>query len=38
VKSKVDIITKSAGGKGVVREVADLVLAAKGILDKIIKP
>lgn len=37
VKSEVDIITRSKGGEGVVREISDLVLASKGILDKILK-
>lgn len=37
VKREVDIITRASGGKGVVREISDLVLAAKGILDKIMK-
>lgn len=38
VKNKVDVITKSKGGEGVAREVSDLILAAKGTLDKILKP
>ncbi len=37
VKSEVDIITSSKGGEGVVREISDLILASKGILDKILK-
>ena len=37
VKSEVDIITNCKGGEGVVREISDLVLASKGILDKILK-
>jgi 3-deoxy-D-manno-octulosonate 8-phosphate phosphatase (KDO 8-P phosphatase) len=37
VKSKVDVITVAKGGRGVVREVADLILAAQGELDKILK-
>jgi 3-deoxy-D-manno-octulosonate 8-phosphate phosphatase (KDO 8-P phosphatase) len=37
VKSKVDIITNAKGGRGVVREVADLILAAQGELEKILK-
>ena len=37
VKSEVDIITTSKGGEGVVREISDLILASKGILDKILK-
>ncbi len=38
VKTRVDVITKSNGGEGVAREVSDLILAAKGVLDKILKP
>jgi len=38
VKTQVDVITKSKGGEGVAREVSDLILASKGILDKILKP
>ena len=37
IKKEVDIVTEARGGEGVVREIADLVLAAKGILDKILK-
>lgn len=37
VKTKVDVITHAKGGQGVLREVADLVLAARGELDKIVK-
>ena len=37
VKDKVDLITRTKGGEGVVREVADLVLAAKGEMEKILK-
>ncbi len=37
LKSLVDLNTKAKGGDGVLREVADLVLAAKGILSKILK-
>jgi 3-deoxy-D-manno-octulosonate 8-phosphate phosphatase (KDO 8-P phosphatase) len=37
VKERVDLITQVKGGQGVVREVADLVLAAKGELEKILK-
>jgi len=32
-----DLITFAKGGKGVLREVADLVLASKGVLGKILK-
>jgi 3-deoxy-D-manno-octulosonate 8-phosphate phosphatase (KDO 8-P phosphatase) len=37
VKEKADLITQVKGGQGAVREVADLVLAARGELDKILK-
>ncbi|MBL7860733.1 MAG: HAD-IIIA family hydrolase [Cyclobacteriaceae bacterium] len=37
IKSKVDIITKAKGGEGVAREISDLILASKGLLDKILK-
>lgn len=37
IKSMVDLTTKAKGGEGVLREVADLVLAAKGILSKILR-
>ncbi len=37
LKSMVDFSTKAKGGDGVLREVADLVLAAKGILSKILR-
>lgn len=37
VKSRVDMITEVKGGQGVVREVADLILAAKGVMEKIIE-
>jgi len=37
MKEKVDLVTNAKGGEGVVREVADLVLAARGGLDKILK-
>lgn len=37
VKEKADLITQVKGGQGVVREVADLVLAARGEMDKILK-
>lgn len=37
VKDKVDLVTRAKGGEGVVREVADLVLAARGEMDKILK-
>jgi len=37
VKDKVDIVTQAKGGQGVVREVADLVLASQGLMDKILK-
>ncbi len=37
IKNKVDIVTESKGGQGVVREIADLVLSARGEMDKILK-
>lgn len=37
VKNKVDFVSSLAGGKGVFREVGDLILMAKGLLDPIIK-
>lgn len=37
IKSMVDLTTKAKGGEGVLREVADLVLAAKGMLNKILR-
>jgi 3-deoxy-D-manno-octulosonate 8-phosphate phosphatase (KDO 8-P phosphatase) len=37
VKSRVDVITEAKGGRGVAREVCDLILAARGDLDKILK-
>lgn len=37
IKDKVDLVSKYKGGEGVVREVGDLVLAAKGLLEKILK-
>ena len=36
IQSQVTLVTKAKGGRGVLREVADLVLAAKGELEKII--
>lgn len=37
VKAKVDVVTQAKGGQGVLREIADLVLASRGELDKILK-
>jgi 3-deoxy-D-manno-octulosonate 8-phosphate phosphatase (KDO 8-P phosphatase) len=37
VKSKVDLVTAAKGGQGTLREVADLVLAAQGEMEKIVK-
>jgi 3-deoxy-D-manno-octulosonate 8-phosphate phosphatase (KDO 8-P phosphatase) len=37
LKSQVLLVTTARGGRGVVREVADLVLAARGDLDKMLK-
>lgn len=36
IKNKVDIITRAKGGEGVAREISDLILAARGTLDKIL--
>lgn len=36
VQDKADLVTNRKGGKGVFREVADLILAASGRLDKIV--
>ena len=36
VKETVDLVTKAKGGRGVLREVADLVLAARGDFEKIL--
>jgi 3-deoxy-D-manno-octulosonate 8-phosphate phosphatase KdsC-like HAD superfamily phosphatase len=33
----VDLISEAKGGNGVVREVADLILASKGELEKMVK-
>ncbi|HMP99705.1 MAG TPA: HAD-IIIA family hydrolase [Cyclobacteriaceae bacterium] len=37
IKQEVDLVTFAKGGKGVLREVADMILAAKGKMEKIIK-
>jgi 3-deoxy-D-manno-octulosonate 8-phosphate phosphatase (KDO 8-P phosphatase) len=37
VKEKVDVVTFAKGGRGVLREIADLVLAARGEFEKILK-
>ena len=37
IKEHVDLITTAKGGEGVLREVADLVLAARGEMTKILK-
>lgn len=37
IKRMVDFSTRAKGGEGVLREVADLILASKGILAKILK-
>jgi 3-deoxy-D-manno-octulosonate 8-phosphate phosphatase (KDO 8-P phosphatase) len=37
VKTNVDVVASAKGGQGVAREISDLILAAQGILDKIIK-
>jgi len=37
IKAEADVITRVKGGHGVLREVADLVLAARGEMEKIMK-
>jgi 3-deoxy-D-manno-octulosonate 8-phosphate phosphatase (KDO 8-P phosphatase) len=37
IKEQVDLVTYTKGGAGVLREVADLVLASKGLLEKIVR-
>jgi 3-deoxy-D-manno-octulosonate 8-phosphate phosphatase (KDO 8-P phosphatase) len=37
IKEQVDLVTYAKGGNGVVREVGDLVLTAKGVFEKILK-
>jgi 3-deoxy-D-manno-octulosonate 8-phosphate phosphatase (KDO 8-P phosphatase) len=37
IKEQVDLVTNTKGGNGVLREVADLVLASKGLMEKILK-
>lgn len=37
IKAKADLVTFTKGGRGVLREVADLVLAARGEFEKILK-
>jgi 3-deoxy-D-manno-octulosonate 8-phosphate phosphatase (KDO 8-P phosphatase) len=37
LKSRVDLVTNVKGGRGVLREVADLVLAAQGLMEKVLK-
>jgi 3-deoxy-D-manno-octulosonate 8-phosphate phosphatase (KDO 8-P phosphatase) len=37
IKEQVDLVTYAKGGAGVLREVADLVLASKGLLEKIVR-
>jgi 3-deoxy-D-manno-octulosonate 8-phosphate phosphatase (KDO 8-P phosphatase) len=37
IKTRVDLVTRVKGGHGVLREVADLVLAARGEMEKMIK-
>ncbi|MBX2910553.1 MAG: HAD hydrolase family protein [Cyclobacteriaceae bacterium] len=37
IRKMAAVVTKAKGGEGVLREVGDLVLAAKGILSKILK-
>jgi 3-deoxy-D-manno-octulosonate 8-phosphate phosphatase (KDO 8-P phosphatase) len=37
VRTKTDVVTQAKGGQGVLREVADLVLSARGEMEKILK-
>jgi 3-deoxy-D-manno-octulosonate 8-phosphate phosphatase (KDO 8-P phosphatase) len=37
IKKQADLVTRSSGGNGVLREVADLILAAKGEFNKLLK-
>jgi 3-deoxy-D-manno-octulosonate 8-phosphate phosphatase (KDO 8-P phosphatase) len=37
IRNRVDLVTRVKGGQGVLREVADLILAANGTFDKILK-
>jgi 3-deoxy-D-manno-octulosonate 8-phosphate phosphatase (KDO 8-P phosphatase) len=37
MKQEVDMVTRAGGGQGALREVADLVLAARGEMEKIIR-
>jgi 3-deoxy-D-manno-octulosonate 8-phosphate phosphatase (KDO 8-P phosphatase) len=36
IKNEVDLVSQLKGGKGVMREAADLVLAARGFMDKLL--
>ncbi|HET9053135.1 MAG TPA: HAD hydrolase family protein [Cyclobacteriaceae bacterium] len=37
VKTHVDVVTEAKGGQGVLREIADFLLAARGELEKLVK-
>lgn len=37
VKTHVDVVTQAKGGQGVLREIADFVLAARGEMEKLVK-
>ena len=37
IKTNVDLVTEAKGGEGVFREVADLVLAARGEMENVFK-
>lgn len=37
IKDRVDLVTRAKGGQGVLREVADLVLSARGEMEKVLK-
>lgn len=38
IKDRADLITTARGGEGVLREVADMVLQARGFFEKVLKP
>ena len=37
IRERADLVTEAKGGEGVLREVADLVLGAKGLFEKLLK-
>jgi 3-deoxy-D-manno-octulosonate 8-phosphate phosphatase (KDO 8-P phosphatase) len=38
IKERADLVTTARGGEGVLREVADMVLQARGFFEKVLKP